>query len=456
MANLFAHLHMEDRTADFPEGALITEGDEGESVAAAIAEATEEEAGVVEAENEMDDLVEGEETASDLVDAVEEAPKTESAGLTTTNARLLSKVLKHLGGAATAKSLMPKMEHFDGRASRRDATQLVMEGIKDSLKNFWEALKRQFQKVWAKLKTWYVKTFSAAKRIADRAKTIRDRAEGMSATIDKKSFQFGQAKQLVVGGNLKSASAFESAFNRVIALVEGVTDVPTDAQLDNLADSLDGYGKTDNKLESIAAVAMEEVFGKLGNKIGGGAAGTLDSKVAASLGEGDGGNAQTAASDVLPGDKQLVFVTSKDNKDTNAILRMCRIVFVNTKDKPKEIDGNVDVVTLNASQVANFCDQITSAAGSIADYEAKWQKVDKAQEHVLRKLDELTRDALNDVKDNDNADSKDERAVRTLCTNVTNFTKRVANMPGQINSYAMGIFGATLNWCEGSMRNYKK
>ena len=34
MSSLFVHL--EDRTSDFPEGVLITEGDEGESVAAAI------------------------------------------------------------------------------------------------------------------------------------------------------------------------------------------------------------------------------------------------------------------------------------------------------------------------------------------------------------------------------------------------------------------------------------
>ena len=83
--NLFAQqIKFEDTEGlDLPEGQLITEGDEGESVAAAVAEVTEEEAGIAEDERAMDGLVEDEETLSEVQEVVEDdAPKMEHTGLT--------------------------------------------------------------------------------------------------------------------------------------------------------------------------------------------------------------------------------------------------------------------------------------------------------------------------------------------------------------------------------------
>ena len=464
MANLFAHLHMEDRTADFPEGALITEGDEGESVAAAIAEATEEEAGVVEAENEMDDLVEGEETASDLVDAVEEAPKTESAGLTTTNARLLSKVLKHLGGAATAKSLMPKMEHFDGRASRRDATQLVMEGIQDSLKNFWEALKRQFQKVWAKLKSWYVKTFSASKRIAARAEGIRTRAEGMSSTIDKKSFQFGQVKLLSIQGKLKDYNAFKAALNTLTSIVETSCEAPTEKMIDDVDKVVDnafdagGNDKTATNKERILNITA--IFESKYTAVLKGSPQDIpesEKKLLESLGGGNSGTNDVKVSDLLPGDKLVAIVQGKESTtDVLAPLRNTRIRVIDSKYKPKEVSGDAEAITLSTSQIADLCNIISESANVIFDFDKEWQKVDRVQTAFLRRLDEVMKDMESDVKDNDDHTGKNLRDQRTLAKVTTDFVKAAAGIPGQMASLAMPIYGATLNWCEGSMRNYKK
>lgn len=465
MANLFGHLHMEDRTSDFPEGTLITEGDEGESVAAAVAEVTEEEAGIVEDEREMDELTDNTETADELVEAVEEAPKTESAGLTQTNARLLSKVLKHLGGNAYVKHAMPKMEHFEGRANRRDATQLVLENVTDSLKGFWEALKKQFMKLWAKIKTWYVKTFSAAKRLSERAKSVRDRAENMSATIDKKSFQFGQTKVLAIGGKLKDATAFATSLELLSGLVETATEIDTEAAYDKLEKDLDkikGAVFTASDVatqkehymfagaDDIANIVMDK-FDKYTRS-----GGSVDDKVKKSLGADAAGDTEIEISEVLPGDKVFVTIKPKTGADINKILRVTRTVIVNNKDKPREIDGNAEVTTLNPAQIAKFADIITSSAGDIATYEQKWERVDKSQNQLLRKIDEIFKDIQGDLKDEEGASSHNEREARTLATNVTNFAKRTGQSTGQITSLAMTVYAATLNWCEGSMRNYKK
>lgn len=455
MANLFAHLHMEDRTSDFPEGTLITEGDEGESVAAAIAEVTEEEAGVVEAEREMDNFVDDAETASDLVDAVAEAPKTESAGLTQTNARLLAKVLKRVGGQSYVGAVMPKMEHFDGRANRRDATSLVMEGVSDSLKGFWEALKKQFAKAWTTMKSWYVKAFSAARKLADRARSIRDRAEGASATIDKKTFAFGQVKQLAVNGKLKTVSEFESAFSAVVAMVNDVNEAPTDKAIEALRDDLE---KIETENAAIAATTFNGVVTSMVQGFKSVAAGgkVEDSKILASLGGGAAGDAEVSATPVLPGDKQFVVITAKDAGDLNKVLRMTRLTIVNSKEKQREIPAGEEVVTLNSSQVAKFAGTIAESAETIYDYEKKFANVEKAQEAVIRKLDELFRVSETAAKEAEGSSEKGLRDMRTTASNATATVRRLGGAAGQVNSYAVSVFGATLNWCEGSMRNYKQ
>ena len=458
--NLFAQqIKFEDTEGlDLPEGQLITEGDEGESVAAAVAEVTEEEAGVAEDERAMDGLVEDEETLSEVQDVVEnDAPKMEHTGLTPVGARLAKIVLARVVGKRHADKTLPKMEHFNSRSDARDATSFVQEGVTDALKSFWEALKAQFKKIWAKVKTWYIKTFSAAKSLHDRAKTIRDRAESMSTTIDKRSFQFGQVKQLSVEGRLKDPTAFGRAFDRLVDLVTITTDVPSqkaiealETDLDKISDSKDSATVKINEVVLMGIEAYSKVADKAASEI-------VETKLLQSLGGGDTGDADPVATDILPGDKVFVCIYAKDGADPVKYLRMARTQFANSKYKPREISGDAEAATLNASQIAGFCDKIASSAGDIAEYQASWQKTDKAQENILRKLDEILRDGVQDAKDDENnPDNKRERELRTLATATTNFVRRVGGIAAQITGFALPVYAATLNWCEGSMRNYKK
>ena len=459
--NLFAQqIKFEDTEGlNLPEGQLITEGDEGESVAAAVAEVTEEEAGIAEDERAMDSLVEDEETLSDVQEVVEDdAPKMEHTGLTPVGARLAKIVLARVVGRRHADKTLPKMEHFNSRSDARDATSFVQEGVTEALKSFWEALKAQFKKIWVKMKTWFIKTFSAAKSLHERAKAVRDRAESSSATIDKKSFQFGQVKLLAIDGRLKEVSKFEAALSRVVGLVKATTEVQSDKAIENLSDALDdivGSQKSDlgTKIDNIIGVSTK-VIERVATQA---AANVADPKVLSSLGGGDNGDAEVKATEVLPGDKVLVVITAKNaESDPLKALRMTRVSFTNTKNKPREVSGDAEVTTLNPSQIAKLCNEIADSTGDIADFEQKWAKTDKAQEAILRKLDEVVRDGVQDNKDDDNGTDSKERQIRTLASSATGFIKRVGGMPSQIASFAMPIYAATLNWCEGSMRNYKK
>lgn len=457
--NLFAtQMVMEDIAGiDYPEGQLITEGDEAESVQAAVMEVTEEEAGIEAEERQAETLEADEETLSEVQEAIEvEVPKTEHAGLSQTNMRLLKVITGRVLGKSFNERKLPRMEHFGSRADARDATGLVLEGVGDALKAFWEALKAQFKKIWAKVKTWAIKTFSAAKKIHDRAKTIRDRAESSSATIDKKSFQFGQVKQLAVDGRLKEVNKFESALNTLVGLVSATTEVQSDKALETLETTLDAIAdrksETNTRTELLARSAVG-AFDRIAVKS---AEQIADPKVLSSLGGGEDGDADPKSTETLPGDKVLVVIQAKNASNPVKALRMTRVTFANTKNKPREISGDAEATTLNPSQIAKFCDAIASSAGDIADFEAKWQKTDKAQEAVLRRIDEVVRDGVQDNKDDDEGTNTKERDIRTLASAATNFVKRVGGIPAQVAGFAIPVYAATLNWCEGSMRNYKK
>lgn len=457
--NLFAQqIKFEDTEGlDLPEGQLITEGDEGESVAAAVAEVTEEEAGIAEDERAMDGLIEDEETLSDVQEVVEDdAPKMEHTGLTPVGARLAKIVLARVVGKRHADKTLPKMEHFNSRSDARDATSFVQEGVSDALKSFWEALKAQFKKIWAKLKTWAVKTFSSARQIAERAKTIRNRAESSSATIENKQFAFGQAKLLVVGGRLKSASEFGNAFGQVVAIVDAAHAIDTDKAIDALSDDMEtivaAKGEANDKIKSV----IEKGLGGLQRVASKATGNVVADKVAASFGAGEGGQAEVTTSEVLPGDRAMVLVGSKGAALTAQDLRMARVAFTNTKNKPKDLGSDIEAVTLNPSEISKFCDQIADSADQIADFEQKWQKTDKAQDNILRKIDQIVKEGIQDSKDEDTGSNTKEREIRSYASAATQFVRRVGGIPGQIASFALPMYAATLNWCEGSMRNYKK
>ena len=457
--NLFAQqIKFEDTEGlEYPEGQLITEGDEGESVAAAVAEVTEEEAGIAADERAMDGLVEDEETLSEVQEVVEDdAPKMEHTGLTPVGARLAKIVLARVVGKRHANKTLPKMEHFNSRANARDATSFVQEGVGEALRSFWEALKAQFEKVWAKVKTWAIKTFSTARQIAERAKTIRGRAESSSSTIEKKQFAFAQAKQLVIGGRLKSASEFGTAFGQVIAIVDAAHEIETDKAIDALADDMEAIVTAQGEAGAKIKAVIEKGLGNLKRVATKATGNVVDSKVAAGFGAGDGGQAEITTSEVLPGDRAMVLVGSRGDALTAQDLRMARIAFANTKNKPKEIGSDVEAVTLNPSEISKFCDQIAESADQIADFEQKWQKTDKAQDNILRKIDQIVKEGVQDNKDDDNGTSAKEREIRSYASSATQFVRRVGGIPAQIAGFALPVYAATLNWCEGSMRNYKK
>ena len=458
--------------AGFSRGNQITEGNEGESVQAAIAEAITESA---EVEREISDVeTRGEadgETLQDLDEAVDSARATtnESAGLSPVEARLYAKTFARVVGQKVADRKMPNMESFASRTDSAYSTGFVSESIKETIKQFWEALKNKFKSIWTKIKASYTKWFSTARKTGERAKQIRDRANNLTTTIETRNFDFAQGSILHIDGKMRDPSAFITTLKTVSKIVETTNEVTSKGEADKFIDTLDKStvnvpSEEQNKTKFDAAVfANVLAMGRiLGGVVGEGNVKNIDPEIIKGY-KGGSDSVVVSASEKLPGDKALLWSGKVDDKGGYVeVLRTARLSFVNLKKNPREIKS-LSAATLNVSQISDICDIIESSSGDIYEYEKNITVSDKAHERVTRELDSIAKEIESDYKSNEDDENvnaqennNSRRAFRTLSSALTNYINRMNNIPALTSGYALPVYAAALNWCEGSMKHYKK
>lgn len=449
--------HLEDASE---EGTRLAEAelgglDESGTATAEIADLRQEEAEIVEADADAEDLGERVDLAEELTETVEPVV-TEGAGLDVASMKLLLTGMRRVAGRYGKHTVGRdvKMESINaGVSGRREQTRIQFESLKDTLKSAWEAIKAAFKKAWAKVKTWYIKTFDASKKLKSRAEKIRGRAETTNATIDKKTFTFSGAKLIAVDGRLKDASGFVTAMGAVKTLATDILNKVKADQVGTAAESLAGLiGDEVKKVEDGIAGIQVSIVDKAG--VAGLGSDVPDAKVKASLGESK--EVTTKASTILPGDKIIVNVkgTAGSGADVSAqiaAIRRTRTVFVNAKDKPKEV--NAEAQTLTTSQVASVCETVIDISETIFDFKKGWENRDKDQEKLIKAIDDSFRDISKESEDNDSSVSS---RARSLASAATGLLRRDASFKASFVGYAMTTANTALSYCERSLAQHKK
>ena len=203
----FEKLAMEGADLGYENDAPLANGEETHTVANEIAEvqglaqeAADAEAGAAQLDDEAA-------KTEELAENVEADVAAENI-LDPTAAKFLRLAFKNIVGAKYADKKLPATEGWSGsRSQARENTRIALEGIKDTLKSFWEAIKAQLKKFYAKVKTFFVKMFSGAKKLAERAKKLQEKANDTVGTIEEKSFSFGQTKAIAVEGKYNDTSS---------------------------------------------------------------------------------------------------------------------------------------------------------------------------------------------------------------------------------------------------------
>lgn len=434
--NLFK-MHMESATegVELPEGVQITGNDDGNTVEAAILQATQEEVGLEQDQEGTDGLIEDGESLEELSEVVNDvAPKTEHRGLTPKNARLAKMALARIVGAQYAEQKFPRFENFNSSADAEASNKYVQEAVGEGLKRFWEALKAQFVKAWTRIKTWYIGNFSTAKKIADKARTVRNRAENLTGSIDKQTFEFSQAALISVGGRAKDVNAFTTALKAVANVIETADDATGEGS-EAAGDVVEKVSKTEPSLS-----ALKDMMAKMTGAFASAYSETY--KDSAAL----GADVKATASPVLPGDTRQVIVIPNDTSDTNRVLRVFKILMIKdskVKEVPKE------VTTLNAGQIIDITEIVAQQSEDIHGFEKSFAKVDKEQARVLKGIDDLVK-AIEAGED-----EKAKTASRETASALTGFVQRIGKVAGTSHAYASKVHAAALNYCEASMSNHK-
>ncbi len=449
--------------AEFNEAPLAN-GEETHTVANAIAEAQDLAQEAADEDQVADKLEDEQEQAEDLAEEVEDTVAQEGA-LDATSARLLKVALSNIVGKAHAKKTLPATESYSGgRQAGREATRIALEGIKDTLKAFWEAIKAQFKKVYQKVKDWMVKTFSAAKKLKDRAESLQKRANDTVGTIEEKSFSFGQTKAIAVDGKYNDAGTLTSGLDTLKKIAseayqelkkDKVDELVEDAT-SNVKSSFGGSGKNRAAHSFNIRGNLDTFHNGWKNIASGTVPGSVGDVKKYSDQFGDSNEITLTGTFGLPGGKAIVMSKYKNTsgalslEDGIKAFKAAKIRLASDKYTPRDVTEG-DVKTLTTSQIDKVCDNVIDIAEGVFGFEKNW----KERERFIDRIEKEVEDLVKDFDQEDDADSRDQRIFRNFLTAQTSVLRASINFAANLSSYLLTTSNAYLNYAERSLGQHK-
>ena len=453
---------MAQESADlgYENEAPMANGEETHTVANEIAEvqnlqfeAADEDAAADKLENEA-------EQTEEVAEVLEEDVAQERA-LDPTAAKLLKLTFQNIVGKQYAGRTLPATESFNGsRSEAREQTRIALEGVKETLRKFWEAIKAQFKKVYNKVKDWIVKTFSAAKKLSERAKKIQDKANSTVGTIEEKSFSFGQTKAIAVEGKYNEPGKLTTGLNDlrkvIVDTVKELKKDTVDSKIEDLVTAIkNGFsGSGSSRVTADVAGLRTAVQKTISGATLGAITATVGDVTKYKAQFGDVADSNIEGVFGLPGSKAIIAVTYTGAQDTieSAVkaLKGNKLLLAADKYNPRDV-AEGDVKTLTTSQIDKVCDDVIEIAESVYTFEKNWKENDKFVEKVQKEVD----DSIKDFDQEENADSTDQRHFRNFCNSAVGAIRRHSNFKANLCSYGVTTSNAFLNYAERSLAQHK-
>lgn len=367
--------------------------------------------------NSVDELVTAEDHLNEVADVVTESFK--EGGLTPEGLKYLKIAFKNIVGKNLASTKMPATESHN-ISHPTQITAIALEGVTDTIKQFWNAIKNQMGKFWNQTKGWYIKTFDVANKIISRAKSLDEKANNLTSTPTEKSFELGGASLISVNYQVKDPSVLITAYSNLKILVDGGLDNVSKENQSNKSDTILNYA---NKLLTAARSAGTNAA--KGNPVTPQENEALDKSLDVSLQTSfdavtkfakDPVNDQemrqklglndqqiVSASPVLPGDRKLYHVrlpvqNNNNYNDPNfisnisEILKSNRFVLSNASAKSRELEDNLDVKTLNSSQIQQISSISSEIGETILKYKKEFEARDKYLNTIIKGFDSIIKE----------------------------------------------------------------
>ena len=186
--------------------------------------------------NVLDDAEERNATTIEILHDTSVA--TESRDLSPAEYELLCRSLR----AMTNQRVLKPVSQESGE--KTNYRSIALEGIKDTLKKFWEFIKNSFRKFWDVIKRWWIKCFDISKRLKSRAKDVMEKADREYGSPVENNIVFPEITKLAMNGKFNEPSLILTGLKSLEGVVEEyVNDNSADRFNDTVEEVTDRTGK---------------------------------------------------------------------------------------------------------------------------------------------------------------------------------------------------------------------
>lgn len=363
------------------------------------------------------------------------------------------------------KLVLPSQESY---LDPMEYTLSLEEGIKETLKNFWDGLKAKLKALQTKVRSWYLKVFDATPRLQQQAEALRAKAESANGQPKEKSFEAGGVSKLSINYKVPTPEQ----------LIQGLNDISSiSAEL--LGKSAGSYTELNARMSQLAqetAEAAAKVYKEASPQNGNNAPTGLDSTKQNSLltdcyNEYDNIiKAVKATNKQQPGktrfkDQAMEYMATGQLLGSNmlVIAKPVSLEAIKTPDgintfqrslgqSIEQIKENVQVqnedkgqyTTLNAMQIAQVADHIIAICTVVMKYKEVFAAREASQAKIERDLDNV-------IKTAEGLNATGSRLVRMSCQAAVSVQRKITNGEGAWIRYAMGTAKLAYGYANKSM-----
>ena len=434
------------------------------------------------ARNHLDEIEERNAVTIDLLKDVDVA--TESRDLTPAEYRILKTSLRAITNAKVLKDV--SMESAEGTELR----PIAMEGIKDTLKKFWNFIKEQVKKFWIMLKRWWVKCFDISKRLKKRVESLIKQADDQYGTATESTMEFPEISKLTIAGKYNDASSIVRGLKDLEDITFEFINDTTSERFNDVVDELSD--KTTRVIEHIYSEARQQLSADPTKRIEREkiyiTKNDIDaikqslSKVLANSDNdllNDGSFAETGNAEKfkkqhgelldnfkrslnLPGDKWVLAVQpnvsmnlsgASQLPDVVEYVRRGKLIVTSCFYTDKKYDHGLQIRVLNPSLISRGCESVSKICDYVYEYRQAFEKRDKFKERIIKDIDRLIDEVIDDTE---NAYQEVDRSVRSFANAITGLIRRRADFETSLCSYAISTGVAFANYSEKSLKLYAK
>ena len=436
-------LENEEVTTDVEATPADAEGvDNLETHLLEVADSTAEGEAREQAIDEAEDTVE--ELEADLADA---EVAQESGGLSKDAAAILQRnVANKLNRIGLAAPHAVAVESFGSASSRASSTRLAMEGIKDGIRRAWEAIIAAIKKSIQWVKDHFNKVFGSYEALVKRAKAVAQRAENTTGSIEERAFENdGLYARLMTGAKTVAVSDLTGTFKTVTETVLGkMDDFVTKAE--SAVEKVSALDKETMAVPADVTTLLNDSLSLLDSS----AKDVSDDEKKKYVPDAEKAHYTVQAVSNLPGNKHVVVVAGAAN-DAAARPALFKVKLEAQLIKNADVSGK-KLNTLSIDQITSVAEMIENLAGEFVQSRKKFDKIADAKAKLVKQAERVSK--LEYTSEDENAAAK--ASGKEVQKTIMSINRLLGDFPAQYAAYFVTTAKSALDYCELSLRNYKK